>query len=83
MSRSACANLTLCQVHYVYLREDVVQIIYLHWRLLPLESEKCAVVLPFAFNKLIITQYLQQFITAPQGLFLRYYPCTVVKPCVL
>ena len=28
MSRSACANLTLYQLHYEYLREDVVQIAY-------------------------------------------------------
>ena len=26
MSQSACANLTLCQLHYVYLREYMVQI---------------------------------------------------------
>ena len=47
-SRSACANLTLYQLHYVYLREDVVQIAYS-----PLEasvSEKCAVVLPFMID---------------------------------
>ena len=28
MSRSACANLTLYQIYYVYLREDMVQIVY-------------------------------------------------------
>ena len=28
MSQSVSANLTLCQLHYVYLREDVVQIAY-------------------------------------------------------
>ena len=28
MSQAACANLTLYQLHYEYLREDVVQIAY-------------------------------------------------------
>ena len=28
VSRYACANLTLCQLHYMYLREDMVKIVY-------------------------------------------------------
>ena len=43
ISRSACVNLT-------FQREGAVQITYAPLEVLPLESEKCAVVLPFSFD---------------------------------
>ena len=76
---SRCANLTLYQLHYEYLREDVVQIAYA-----PLEAsaivirEVCGCT-PIRVRRIVTTRYLQRFRTALQGLNSRHYACTVVK----
>ena len=86
MSRSACANLTLYQLHYEYLREDVVQIAYA-----PLEvsaaliREVCGCTpIRVQMTVWIVTiWYLQRFRTALQGLNSCHYACAVVKTRVL
>ena len=70
MSRSACTNLTLYQLHYEYLREDVVQIAYG-----PLEASAvvirevcgCTPIRVRLTVRIVTTQYLQRFRTALRG----------------
>ena len=65
MSQSACANLTLCQVHYVCLREDMVHIVYT-----PLEASAVVIREMRGCTPVSVRQYLQQFRTVLQGLLL-------------
>ena len=81
-------KLTLYELHYEYLREDVVQIAYA-----PLEASASAVVIrevcgctPIRVRltvQIVTTRYLQRFRTALQGLNSRHYACAVVKTRVL
>ena len=71
MSRSACTTLTLYQLHYEYLCEDVVQIAYA-----PLEASAvvirevcgCTPIRVRLMVQIVTTRYLQRFRTALQGL---------------
>ena len=70
MSWHSCANLTLCQLHYVYLREGMVQIAYA-----PLEASAvgirevcgCTPIRVRPTVPLVTTRYIR-FGTALQGL---------------
>ena len=67
ISRSLCTNLTLYQLHYEYLREDVVQIAYA-----PLEASAVVIREVYGYTPIrvrltvwiVTTWYLQQFRTA-------------------
>ena len=82
ISRSACANLTLYQLHYEYLHEDVVQITYASAVVIR-EVCGCTPIRVRLTVRIVTTRYLQRFRTALQGLNSRHYACAVVKTRVL
>ena len=79
-------DLTLCQLYYVYLRGDVVQIAYGLLEASAVEIREVRSCTPIRVRltvRIVTTWYLQQFRTVQQGLKLRHYAYAVVKTRVL
>ena len=86
LSWSVRTNLTLCQLHYMYLCEDVVQIMYAPLQASVIgirEVHGCTTIHVQLTVRLVTRRYLQRFRPALKGVSLCYYACSARKTCVL